>query len=47
MVAPKTSPRRFPRACSTITVQQLADGIGALLHRYYAVHIEGSRMAPQ
>lgn len=43
---PEDLPPPIPERLLDDTVQQLADGIGPLLHRYYAVCIEGSHMAP-
>jgi hypothetical protein len=44
---PEDLPPPIPQRLLDDTVQQLAEGIGPLLHRYYAVRIEGSHMAPQ
>jgi hypothetical protein len=44
---PEDLPPPIPQRLLDDAVQQLAEGVGPLLHRYYAVCIEGSHMAPQ
>lgn len=44
---PEDLPPPIPDLLLDDAVQQLADGTGPLLHRYYAVRIEGSHMTPQ